>query len=111
MKQRQDIQIMRALAVLLVVMFHLQTPGLASGFLGVDIFFVIGGFLMALLYQHGKAIDFYRRRAQRLLPAYFFVVIATLLTSALITLPTEQEQMADQGIYASMFSSNIGFWM
>ena len=49
MQHRQDIQIMRGVAVLLVVLFHLNTPGLASGFLGVGVFFVISGFLMALL--------------------------------------------------------------
>lgn len=110
MQHRQDIQIMRGVAVSLVVLFHLNTPGLASGFLGVDVFFVISGFLMALLYQHGKAMEFYRRRAARLLPAYFFVVVATVLASACLTLPTEHSQVVEQGLFASAFSSNIGFW-
>lgn len=110
MKYRQDIQIMRGVAVLLVVLFHLNTPGLTNGFLGVDMFFVISGFLMALLYQHGKPLEFYRRRAIRLLPAYFFVVATTVLMSTWLTLPTEHAQVVEQGLFASVFSSNIGFW-
>ena len=110
MQYRQDIQIMRGVAVLLVVLFHLNTPGLSNGFLGVDMFFVISGFLMALLYQNGKPLEFYRRRATRLLPAYFFVVVATVLMSTWLTLPTEHAQVVEQGIFASVFSSNIGFW-
>lgn len=110
MQYRQDIQIMRGVAVLLVVLFHLNTPGLTNGFLGVDMFFVISGFLMALLYQHGKSLEFYRRRATRLLPAYFFVLVATVLLSTWLTLPTEHAQVVEQGIFAAVFSSNIGFW-
>ena len=110
MQYRQDIQIMRGVAVLLVVLFHLNTPGLSGGFLGVDVFFVISGFLMALLYQPGMATEFYRRRAVRLLPAYFFVVMATVLASAWLTLPADHSQVVEQGLYASVFSSNIGFW-
>ena len=110
MQHRQDIQIMRGVAVSLVVLFHLNTPGLAGGFLGVDVFFVISGFLMALLYQSGRAMEFYRRRAVRLLPAYFFVVMVTVLASTWLTLPTEHAQVIKQGLFASVFSSNIGFW-
>ncbi len=110
MQHRQDIQIMRGVAVLLVVLFHLNTPGLASGFLGVDVFFVISGFLMALLYQRGRVMDFYRRRAARLLPAYFFVVASTILASAWLTLPPEHAQVVEQGLFSAAFSSNIGFF-
>lgn len=55
--------------------------------------------------------DFYRRRAARLLPAYFATIFFTLAISAFITLPSEHVQVAEQGLYASIFASNVGFWM
>ena len=111
MTYRFDIQILRGLAVILVVLFHLDIPFFSSGFLGVDVFFVISGFLMALLYRQGQMVDFYRRRAARLLPVYFATVFFTLAVSAYVTLPAEHVQVAEQGLYASIFASNVGFWM
>ena len=74
MEKRTDIQVLRGLAVLLVVLFHLKIPGFENGYLGVDIFFVISGFLMATLYDRGTVQDFYRRRIDRLFPAYIVTV-------------------------------------
>ena len=111
MEFRKDIQILRALAVIFVVLFHLEVGGLASGFLGVDVFFVVSGFLMALLYKKGEAKRFFERRARRLLPAYFATVIITLFASLWIVLPSELGQVATQSIYSLFFANNIGFWM
>lgn len=111
MQYRQDIQIIRGLAVLVVVLFHLGAPGFDHGFLGVDAFFVISGFLMALLFKEGETAGFLRRRAGRLLPAYFVTVLLTLAVSALVTLPSEHRQVATQAVYAGGFLSNLGFWM
>jgi peptidoglycan/LPS O-acetylase OafA/YrhL len=109
---RPDIQILRAVAVVLVVLFHLRTPGFGSGFLGVDVFFVISGYLMETLYGHGvSAAEFYRRRARRLLPAYFAAILAVLTASAFITLPAEFGDVAQQSLFASALSSNFGFWL
>lgn len=72
MQSRPDIQFLRGLAVLLVVFFHLQIDGFHSGFLGVDIFFVISGYLMASIYQSECHQGFLLRRAKRLLPALFY---------------------------------------
>ncbi len=65
---------------------------------------------MALLYRQGHVADFYWRRARRLLPAYFATVIGTVVVSAFVTLPSEQHQVVEQGIFASLFASNFGFW-
>jgi peptidoglycan/LPS O-acetylase OafA/YrhL len=109
---RPDIQILRAVAVLLVLLFHLQVPGFGSGFLGVDVFFVISGYLMQALYGQGiTAGDFYKRRARRLLPAYFGLVLATLFVCAVVTLPDEFDEAVTQSLWASMLSSNIGYWL
>lgn len=107
---RKDIQILRGIAVLLVVCFHLGFSGFASGFLGVDVFFVISGYLMAVMYDPTKKADFFAKRARRLLPAYFAVVLATLVLSAIMTTPTEYSQVSDQAVFATFFASNIGFW-
>ncbi len=108
---RDDIQILRALAVIAVVLYHLKVPGFASGFLGVDLFFVISGFLMERLYDPSKgALAFYRRRARRLLPAYYVTILVTLIAAFFITIPPEFNQVGEQAVYAAFFGSNIGFW-
>jgi peptidoglycan/LPS O-acetylase OafA/YrhL len=108
---RPDIQILRAVAVAVVLMFHLSVPGFGSGFLGVDVFFVISGYLMQALYGHGiTARDFYTRRARRLLPAYFGAVLATLVACFFITLPGEFSSVVDQSLWASILSANVGYW-
>lgn len=111
MTYRIDIQILRGISVLYVVLFHLGFTFLQSGFLGVDVFFVISGFLMAILYDKYNKIEFYRRRAIRLLPAYYLTIFATLLACFLLTTPNETKQVVEQAKYGAMFASNIGFWM
>ncbi len=112
MQFRTDIQTLRALAVAAVLLFHFQVPGFASGFLGVDIFFVISGYLMMALYVPEKgAIGFYERRAKRLLPAYFATILATLAISWFVTIPPDFKQVAEQAVWASALSSNVGYWM
>ena len=107
---RQDIQILRGLAVLLVVLFHFEIPFFGSGFLGVDIFFVISGFLMALLYNKGSVIDFYKRRIFRLLPAYAVTILATLLIGYFVLIPVDFNQLYDQTLSSAVFGSNVHFW-
>lgn len=111
MQKRNDIQILRALAVIFVVLFHLEVAGIESGFLGVDVFFVVSGFLMAILYKTGETKKFFERRAKRLLPAYFTTVVITLTASIFIVLPSELGQVATQSIYSLFFANNFGFWM
>lgn len=111
MHYREDIQILRGLAVLFVVLFHLQVPGFHSGFLGVDIFFVISGYLMAVMYDPNKKREFLVKRAARLLPAYCATIFFTLLGAAIITTPNDFFQVTHQALFGVAFLSNIGFWM
>lgn len=111
MNKRNDIQILRAFAVIFVVLFHLEIAGIQSGFLGVDVFFVVSGFLMAILYKAGETKRFFERRAKRLLPAYFATVILTLIAAIFIVLPSEQEAVLTQSIYSVFFANNFGFWL
>lgn len=110
MSIRQDIQILRGVAVLMVVLFHLRAPFFGSGYLGVDVFFVISGFLMAKLYDRGTAADFYARRIDRLLPAYSLTIACVLGVSCFILLPVDFAQLYEQAIVSVPFLSNVYFW-
>lgn len=111
MNYRADIQILRGVSVILVVLFHLGFSSIQSGFLGVDVFFVISGFLMAVLYKNSDISGFYLRRAKRLLPAYYATIFFTLVFAYFLTTPNETTQVDTQVKYAISFASNIGFWM
>jgi peptidoglycan/LPS O-acetylase OafA/YrhL len=94
-----------------VVFYHLNAGGFASGFLGVDIFFVISGYLMAAMYDPQRKLSFLLKRAKRLLPAYFATVLVTLLAAAILTTPNDYKQVTNQALFASAFAANIGFWL
>jgi peptidoglycan/LPS O-acetylase OafA/YrhL len=111
MQYRKDIQILRGLSVLLVVLFHLEIASFKSGFLGVDVFFVISGYLMAVLYNPAKQMDFFIKRVKRLLPAYFITVILTSIACIALTVPSDYNQVATQAAFATGLSSNIGYWL
>jgi len=108
---RRDIQVLRGISVLLVVLYHLDLGWIKSGFLGVDVFFVISGFLMFLLYDRNDKRKFFERRAKRLLPAYLVTILISLIAAAVITAPLEFKQVAEQSAFGIFFSSNIGFWL
>lgn len=113
---REDINGLRAWAVIAVLLFHFQLPGLGAGFFGVDIFFVISGFLMTAIIVKGLERNnfsiwkFYMARARRILPA-LMVVIAVLLALGWFWLPTQDYQaLGTQSAYSLSFLSNIHFW-
>lgn len=115
-ERRLDIQGVRAIAVLAVLFFHALPEGpLKGGFIGVDIFFVISGFLITLVirssYIEGRFSlpGFYRRRARRLLPALFFVVLSTLAAGAVFLSPNGYLQLGKSVIPALAFVSNFYF--
>ncbi|MCL3881745.1 acyltransferase family protein [Marivita sp. GX14005] len=113
---RPDIDGLRALAVLPVVLFHADVSGLSGGFVGVDIFFVISGFLITSIIHREIAAGtfsirrFYERRARRILPALTVVMAATLALGYWLLMPSEYEDTARAAISASLFVSNILFW-
>src|ERR1043165_1742642 len=108
---RLDIQILRAIAVLMVLGFHLGVAGFGNGFVGVDVFFVVSGYLMFLLDRPEEAaVALSLRRARRLLPVYFATVAATLAPCFRLVRPDGFGQAAEQGAWAAGFASNIGFW-
>ncbi|RCS58819.1 acyltransferase family protein [Microbacterium sp. JB110] len=113
---RPDIQGMRALAVGLVVLAHVHLAGFEGGFVGVDVFFVISGFLITqlLLREVDKTgtvsiSQFYVRRARRILPAATFVTVCILIYAAL-ALPTARlGQNTQDSVWSAFFLSNWGF--
>lgn len=113
-EQRADIQGLRAVAVLLVIFYHFDL-GISGGYLGVDMFFVISGYVIALsalrdIRQH-QSFDwkkFYRRRIRRLLPAIAVVSVATALTSLIVLSPFGPQQMSAKMLLSSaLYSSNF----
>jgi peptidoglycan/LPS O-acetylase OafA/YrhL len=101
-----------------VVLFHAGVPALQGGFAGVDVFFVISGYLITsqlLQLQDRGAVsllrEFYARRVRRILPALTLVVVATLALGQLLLLPYgERQELAKAAIAASLFASNVFFW-
>ena len=118
MKYRPEIDGLRSIAVLPVVLFHFSVPGFAGGFVGVDIFFVISGFLIgSILWAecHGTGrislVNFYVRRFRRLAPAYFVMCLATGVAGYAILLPFEFYEFGKSLIAATVYLSNVFFYM
>ncbi len=106
---------LRGISILLVFLFHLELPGFANGFLGVDVFFVLSGYLMAMLYGHiqgrDQIGDYLVRRMARILPAYVCVIIITLIVCLFMVLNHEMTMLIEQSIWASLLMPNIGLWL
>lgn len=116
MKYRADIDGLRALAVLPVIAYHMGLTGIPGGFTGVDIFFVISGYLICgIIWQSAMKgefsyLDFYKRRCLRILPPLIVVLAATLLFGYRHLLPAQFTDLGNSAIATTLFSSNIFFW-
>lgn len=107
---------LRAIAVLGVVSFHLGLPFMNGGFAGVDVFFVLSGYLItALIWPSIRTgefsfVDFYVRRARRLLPALFVVIFVSSIVSWLLLSPTHLADFGRSAVHAVISLSNVSFW-
>jgi len=113
---RRDIEGLRALAVGFVVLFHAKFLGLTGGFIGVDVFFVVSGFLITSLLMSEHSADgeislknFYARRARRLLPASALVIAVTALASRIWLEPLRLRDIGTDAVASGGFFSNILF--
>ncbi|MFC3532592.1 acyltransferase family protein [Vogesella facilis] len=113
---RPDIDGLRAVAVLAVIAYHIGVPGLAGGFVGVDIFFVISGYLISgllqqELLQHGKVrfAAFFARRIRRLGPALLLVTLCTLLAGYVLLLPDAANSLGREARAVVTLSANHHF--
>lgn len=113
---RYDINGLRTYAVILVVLFHFGITGFSAGFIGVDIFFVISGFLMTSIVI--KSLDkgnfsllkFYLARGIRIVPALFVVSTIVLILGWFLVLPTDYKALAKHTLSSINFFSNIVYW-
>jgi len=112
---RLDVQGLRAIAVALVVLYHAGVPGLSGGYVGVDVFFVISGFLIT-----GQILDqidrgrfsfgsFYAKRARRILPASFVVVILTVIAALIWISPLQRTDVLHGAISTALYVPNMLF--
>ncbi len=113
---RQDIEGLRAVAVLAVVLYHAGVPGVTGGYIGVDVFFVISGFLITgLLWREVATTNtvrlgrFYGARARRLLPAAATVGIATAIGAAVLLPPLQARSVLGDGIASALYVGNYRF--
>ncbi len=113
---RPDVQGLRAVAILLVVLFHADIPGISGGYIGVDVFFVISGFVITgLLLREREGMgrtslrNFYGRRARRIIPAASVVIIVTVIAAYHSLGPLTGHETAVDGQWAALFLANFHF--
>jgi peptidoglycan/LPS O-acetylase OafA/YrhL len=115
-KHRADIDGLRGLAVLLVVLYHAGASGFMGGYVGVDVFFTVSGYLLTRLLideQQRGGISlgaFYARRARRILPASLAVAAGVLLAGTVLFAPADLRELSGSLIALSTFTSNFYFW-
>ena len=116
MLYRREIDGLRAVAVVPVILFHAGVPGFGGGFVGVDVFFVISGFLITGLLLEEFATGgfsvgrFYERRARRILPALFVVMAACLVPAWILLSPSDLRDFGRSLVAVPLFGSNLLFW-
>lgn len=113
---RPDIDGLRALAVIPVVLYHANVPGFSGGFIGVDVFFVISGFLITKMIADDLSrgqfslSDFYARRVRRIVPALAAMLLAVTVFALLTFTPQEMQRYGLALASAAFFSANVYFW-
>lgn len=117
MQYRPEIDGLRAIAVISVIFYHAGFKLFSGGYIGVDVFFVISGYLITTIIHNEiqdntfSIANFYERRVRRILPALFFVILACIPLAWLWLLPGEYKDFSLSIVAVSLFSSNILFWM
>lgn len=110
---RLDVQGLRAIAVLAVMAYHVNNTWLSAGFIGVDVFFVISGFIITTLLAERGAnfnfLEFYAGRVRRIMPAYFVMLAIVCIVSAVLFLPADYEFFEDSLKSSVLFVSNNYF--
>jgi peptidoglycan/LPS O-acetylase OafA/YrhL len=114
---RPDIDGLRCIAVMVVVLYHFGFVNFSGGFIGVDVFFVISGYLITahVSAEVGEGrfslFQFYARRIRRIFPVLFVVILATLAVGCFIFLPSELETAGRSAVWSTLFLANIFFYL
>jgi peptidoglycan/LPS O-acetylase OafA/YrhL len=113
-RYRPDIDGLRALAILPVIFFHYRVPPFGGGFVGVDIFFVISGYLITqLIVAEGQGFSvsrFYERRVRRIFPALFAMLLVATAAALFILFPVDLVRYANSLLATAGFAANFEFW-
>lgn len=116
MTYRPDIDGLRAIAVSIVILFHFGVPGFTGGFVGVDVFFVLSGYLIGSIILHQldnsrfSFINFYFRRIRRLFPVFVVVMLVTTIIAWHIMLPDDFGRYGKSLVASTVYLSNILFY-
>jgi peptidoglycan/LPS O-acetylase OafA/YrhL len=117
LKYRSDIDGLRAVGVLSVILFHLSVPYVTGGFVGVDIFFVISGYLITKILAdeidegHYSLLGFYERRVRRIIPALFVMLCSVSIFACATLIPTFYLDVAKSAAAAAFSLSNVFFYL
>ncbi len=117
MVYRGDIDGLRAIAVLSVIVFHIDAALLPGGFVGVDVFFVISGYLITgnivqeLNSGRFSLLEFYRRRVKRIAPAMLVVTAVVMLAAYLLMLPEQLRDTGKSAVFSLASLANVYFWL
>ncbi|VDK28787.1 unnamed protein product [Gongylonema pulchrum] len=115
-RKRNDIQGLRAVAVIQVVLFHLSLKRFPNGYVGVDVFFILSGFLITMILSCSTQpilsmlINFYSRRIKRICPAYYLTIGLVVLATDLLVLFFDKDSVMNEVQWAMVFATNIRGW-
>ena len=114
---RPDVDGLRGVAILAVLLYHYRVPGIHGGFVGVDIFFVFSGFLISRNVFHDiqagtwSYARFYTRRARRLFPALFATLVLSFIAAVVLLMPNDLEWFATTALHSAVSTSNLLYWL
>ena len=117
LKYRAEIDGLRAFAVIPVILFHAEFELFSGGFVGVDIFFVISGYLITTILitdlenNRFSLLNFYEKRARRLLPTLFVMILVCIPFAWMLMLPDQMKDFSQSLVAVSFFASNVLFWL
>ncbi|MCP2005212.1 UNVERIFIED_ORG: peptidoglycan/LPS O-acetylase OafA/YrhL [Buttiauxella agrestis ATCC 33320] len=116
LRYRSDIDGLRALAVMLVFLYHLKIEAFSGGFVGVDVFFVISGFLITGIVIRSiddksfSLLDFFNRRIKRIVPNVFVVSTCSVIAGWFLLMPADYAPLIGSYLYTSIYAANFYFW-
>ncbi len=117
MQYRTDVDGLRALAIVPILLYHAGVSAISGGFVGVDVFYVISGFLITSIIapdiaaERFSLLDFFRRRLVRIFPALLVVLVVTLAVMTQVLFPDGLRALAKSTGAATLFLSNVDFWL